>query len=442
MFQFGPLDQGYWPDGILTPPTDEAIRYDLEFLKTIGCNMVRVHVKTHPERWYYWADRLGLLVWQDMICLPKYGQTVTKEASAQWQTELERMMDWLGNHPSIIMWVPFNEGWGQHDTERFAALVAERDGTRLVNSASGWADVGVGDTLDHHDYSFYSSIALQQYAGGRAVVLGEAGGFNMVVPGHTWHGDKEPSTTLDYADDGGRPTVATADEMLEVFATWVDNLRCLNAFGGLDAVVYTQITDVEHELNGFLTYDRQAPKTDPRKWGEVIRRLYRPPELKTVVPAGAAWKVTTKVPPAGGKRAKDAPEPVPAWARPGFDDAGWQTGAAPFASEKADGLPPVGTVTGAPQYALRRTFTLERVPAKPVLHLVTTRQCRIFINGREFRNVVNQGRGPQLVDVCAIAFRPEERSLLKEGENTIAVLVPQAKGPNYFDLAVVDVVEP
>ena len=440
VFQFGPLDQGYWPDGILTPPTDEAIRHDLEFLKTIGCNMVRVHVKSHPERWYYWADRIGLLVWQDMTCLPKYGQTVTPEASLQWQTELLAMIDWLRNHPAIVMWVPFNEGWGQHETERFARLVAEHDPTRLVNSVSGWADCGVGDTLDHHDYSFYSSMALQRYAGGRAVVLGEAGGFNMVVPEHTWHGDKEPSSTLNYADDGGRPTVATTDEMHDVFACWVDNLRCLNVVGGLNAVVYTQMSDVEHELNGFLTYDRKAPKTAPKAWGEVIRRLYRRPQLEAIVDNGAEWKYRTK-PPEGRPKANQ-PAAVPAWAEPAFDDAAWQTGKAPFASQPADDLPPVGTVCKAPGYTLRRTVTLDAVPAKPALVLALSRACRIYINGRLFRSVVNRGRGPQQVDVCTIVLRPEERAWLSKGENCLAVDVPRGKGPNFFEVTVVDVVDP
>jgi len=441
VFQFGPLDQGYWPDGILTPPTDEAIRYDLQFLKTIGCNMVRVHVKSHPERWYYWADRLGLLVWQDMICLPKYGQTVTEEASEQWQAELVRMMDWLRNHPSIIMWVPFNEGWGQHDTERVARLIADHDPTRLVNNASGWTDCGVGDILDHHDYSFYSGIAMQRYAGGRAVLLGEAGGFNMVVPRHTWHGKERPSSNLDYHNDGGRPTVATADEMLDVFDCWVDNLRCLNAAAGLNAVVYTQITDVEHELNGFLTYDRRVPKTDPERWGKVVRRLYRPPELKTLVAGGGEWKYTGQ-PPASAKKGRKGPlEPVPAWARPGFDDSGWKTGKAPFAAQRDDDLPPVGTVCESPHVFLRRTFTLDRVPAKPALVLTLTRACRVFINGRLFRNVFNRGRGPQQADVCTIVLRPQERGWLRQGENVLAVLVQKAKGPNYFDASLVEVVE-
>ncbi len=440
IFQFGPLDQGYWPDGILTPPTDAAIRYDLAFLKTIGCNMVRVHVKSHPERWYYWADRMGLLVWQDMVCLPKYGQTVTPEASAQWQTELVRMMDWLRNHPSIIMWVPFNEGWGQHDTERFARLVAKRDPTRLVNNASGWTDRGVGDVLDHHDYSFYSSIAMQRYAGGRAVLLGEAGGFNRVVPGHTWHGKKRPGSNLDYRNDGGRPTVTTADEIYDVFDCWVDTLRCLNAAAGLNAVVYTQITDVEHELNGFLTYDRRVPKTDPARWGKVIRRLYRPPELKPLVAAGGEWRYTGQPPAAKGRKAGS--DTVPGWATPGFDASGWKTGKAPFATQTGDDLPPVGTACASAPYFLRRRFTLDRVPAKPALRLLLTKRCRVFINGRLFRNVFNRGRGPQQADVCTIVLRPAERKWLTRGDNTLAVHVQKAKGPDVFDAALLEVVEP
>ena len=132
IFQFGPLDQGYWPDGILTPPSDEAMAYDLEYLKKANINMIRVHIKTHPDRWYYHADRLGILVWQDMICMPKYGHTVTPEASEQWLKEFHGMIDWLYNHPSVTQWIVFNEAWGQHDTERITENIMAYDTTRIV----------------------------------------------------------------------------------------------------------------------------------------------------------------------------------------------------------------------------------------------------------------------------------------------------------------------
>lgn len=155
IFQYGPLDQGYWPDGVLTPPGDEAAAFDLEYLKQIGANMIRVHIKTHPDRWYYHADRLGILVWQDMICMPKYGQTVTEAASGQWAAEFKNMVDWLYNHPSVVLWVVFNEAWGQHDTEKHTQWIASYDPSRIVTCTSGWFDAPAGNTVDMHDYTFY-----------------------------------------------------------------------------------------------------------------------------------------------------------------------------------------------------------------------------------------------------------------------------------------------
>ncbi len=148
LFQYGLLDQGWWPDGLYTAPTDEALRYDLEATQRMGFNMARKHVKVEPARWYWHADRLGLLVWQDMPS----ADNETVASREQFSVELRRMVDALRNHPSIVMWVPFNEGWGQHDTERTTTWLAAYDPTRLVNSATGWTDKGVGDVVDEHAY--------------------------------------------------------------------------------------------------------------------------------------------------------------------------------------------------------------------------------------------------------------------------------------------------
>ena len=148
VMQVGPLDQGFWPDGIYTAPTDEALRSDIEMEKKLGFNMVRKHVKVEPDRWYYWADKLGLMVWQDMPS----GNNKTDESRKQFETELEKLIETHHNHPSIIMWVVFNEGWGQYDTERLTAWVKKLDPTRLVNNASGWTDKKAGDVLDIHHY--------------------------------------------------------------------------------------------------------------------------------------------------------------------------------------------------------------------------------------------------------------------------------------------------
>ncbi|MBN2296256.1 MAG: glycoside hydrolase family 2, partial [Pirellulales bacterium] len=148
IFQVGTLDQGFWPDGLNAPPSDEAMRYDLEVTKRLGFNMVRKHVKVEPRRWYYWCDKLGLLVWQDMPS----GDNKTPESKKQFERELLRMVEGLRNHPSIIVWVPFNEGWGQHDTAHYVDLLKKTDPSRLVNNASGWTDKKVGDIHDIHKY--------------------------------------------------------------------------------------------------------------------------------------------------------------------------------------------------------------------------------------------------------------------------------------------------
>ncbi|MHC4425067.1 MAG: glycoside hydrolase family 2 protein, partial [Planctomycetota bacterium] len=158
LFQFGPLDQGWWPDGLYTAPTDDALKYDIEVLKKLGCNMLRKHVKIEPDRLYYWCDKLGLMVWQDMPSGDKYigGNDPdiqrSPESARQFEAELKAMIVTFYNHPSIVMWVPYNEGWGQWDTPRIVDLIKKLDPTRLVNNTSGWTDRGVGDVHDIHSY--------------------------------------------------------------------------------------------------------------------------------------------------------------------------------------------------------------------------------------------------------------------------------------------------
>ena len=193
-FQFGPLDQGFWPDGLYTAPTDEALRYDIEMTKKLGFNMARKHVKVEPDRWYYWCDKLGLLVWQDMPSGDKFigGKDPDITRSPESAKEYEHRADGAGrrarvNHPCIVMWVPFNEGWGQWDTPRVVELIKKLDPTRLVDNASGWTDRGVGDVNDMHKYPGPASPEPEQK---RAVVLGEFGGLGLPVRGHTWQSEK------------------------------------------------------------------------------------------------------------------------------------------------------------------------------------------------------------------------------------------------------------
>ena len=270
LFQYGPLDQGFWPDGIFTAPTDEALRYDIEITKALGFNMARKHVKVEPDRWYYWADKLGLLVWQDM---PGSGvgdnktDTIRKgrEADAQqFETEMKAMITNLRSHPSIVMWVPFNEGWGQYDTPRICKMVKELDPSRLVNNASGWTDRKAGDVIDMHNYPGPGVPKLEE---GRAAVLGEFGGLGLPVKGHSWQDEK----------NWGYRSFKTSEELTEAYLGLMTKLHALTGEGGLCAAVYTQTTDCEIEVNGLLTYDRALVKLDQAAITAAALKLYTPP---------------------------------------------------------------------------------------------------------------------------------------------------------------------
>jgi hypothetical protein len=440
IFQVGPLDQGYWPDGILSPATDRAAKYDLEYLKKIGCNMVRVHVTAHPDRWYYWADKLGLLVWQDMVCMPKYGQTVDDAAAKQWQAEFGAMIDWLHDHPSIIQWVAFNEGWGQHDTVRYTEWIKQIDPSRLVINASGWADENCGDIWDVHDYTFYPAVVLQNDANGRAVLLGEAGGHNLSTEGHTWY-EREATERIDYTNELGRMTFGTPTKMADGYEFWIKGLRCLNAGAGCGAVVYTQITDVEHELNGWLTYDRKVSKIAPERLRRMHLKLYDPPELVAVLGPGGQWKYTEKAVTKPKRRARKGPMDFGGdWIRSDFDDSSWKQGRAPFghADRPTDAT---RTEVSSKVLYLRRDFELRAVPPEPVLTVTGRQNCHVYLNGKLLRKIRMNSRPRQNSKISYIPLRPDEISYLKEGTNTLAVAVVNVDREIRFDLSLVEMRE-
>ena len=254
-FQFGPLDQGFWPDGIYTAPTDEALRYDIEMTKKLGFNLARKHVKVEPDRWYYWCDKLGLLVWQDMPSGDKFigpkdpDITRTPESAKEFEQELKALGEGRANHPCIVMWVPYNEGWGQWDTARVVEKIKQLDPTRLVDDASGWTDRGVGDVHDMHKYPGPGSPEPEA---DRAVVLGEFGGLGLPVHGHTWQSEK----------NWGYRSFADAQALTTAYVDLIAKLFPLIEAKGLSAAVYTQTTDVEVEVNGLMTYDRALVKMD------------------------------------------------------------------------------------------------------------------------------------------------------------------------------------
>ncbi len=257
IFQIGTLDQGFWPDGIYTAPTDAAMLYDLEVTKKLGFNMVRKHVKVEPDRWYYDCDKLGLLVWQDMPGAYLGNRT---EADKKWfEHELRRMILTHANHPCIVQWVLFNEGWGQFDTVRLTAVIKQLDPTRLVDDASGWTDKKVGDIVDRHKYP---APVVPELEKNRAAVQGEFGGLGLFVDGHTW-------AKKSWGYQGMADRKALTARYVELMGKAIE----LEKNSGLTAAVYTQTTDVETECNGLMTYDREILKPDADAVAAANRRL-------------------------------------------------------------------------------------------------------------------------------------------------------------------------
>jgi hypothetical protein len=264
VFQVGPLDQGWWPDGLYTAPTDEALRSDIVAMKALGFNMVRKHIKVESPRWYYWADKLGLPVWQDM---PSGWNDVPKAREA-FVTELRQMIDGRRNSPSIVVWVPFNEKWGQFDTPRIVSIIQQLDRSRLINDVSGWQHEEVGDIIDVHRYQGPQAMYGEK---GRIALVGEFGGLGYKVPGHAWAGDS-------WGYGGLFPSTAALQDRYDLLLKRVYHDRDTH---GIGAAVYTQLTDVEVELNGFYTYDRAVLKFDTARVA-AVNRGYAPyvlPEL-------------------------------------------------------------------------------------------------------------------------------------------------------------------
>ena len=281
-FQRGLLDQGYYCDGGLTAPTEDAMVYDIVKMKELGFNMLRKHIKVEPARWYYHCDRLGMLVWQDMVSGGKwigdfYAGVVPNvlgacprltpftvrdhrykrfsrenpQARADYETELREMIDTLYNVVSIYCWVPFNEGWGQFDAVRIAESVKAQDPTRIVDHASGWYDQGAGDVMSMHKYIFPIPKIRPDH---RAFVVSEFGGYSLVLDDHVWNKRK----SFGYMMFRSRQTLTAAYEKL--FRKQI--LPLIPQY--LSAFIYTQVSDVEFEVNGILTYDRKVVKIDEK----------------------------------------------------------------------------------------------------------------------------------------------------------------------------------
>jgi len=418
-FMVGPLDQGFWPDGLYTAPTDEALKYDIEVTKKLGFNMARKHVKVEPERWYYWCDKLGLLVWQDM---PSGDKSIrdkepdlkrTPESAKQYETELKAMIDGLRNHPCIVMWVVFNEGWGQFDTARITKLAKEYDPTRLVNCASGWNDhAGVGDV---HDIHVYPGPGAPKPEEKRAGVLGEFGGLGLPFKEHMWE-----------AKSWSYQGTSSSAELTRKYERLLQRVYELKEKSGLSAAVYTQTTDVETEINGLMTYDRAVIKMEVERAAAANRGDFsRMPKVRVVVPTsqekGIAWRYNFDKP-------KDG------WEKPGFDDADWKEGPGGFGTEGTPGAV-VRTTWNTADIWIRREFTLPEGKTDNLwLNVHHDEDVEIYLNG------VLAAKVPRYVtDYTEITISPEARATLKPGKNTFAAHCHQTTGGQYIDVGLVEI---
>ena len=408
-FMIGPLDQGFWPDGLYTAPTDKALRYDVEMTKRLGFNLIRKHVKVEPARWYRHCDELGMLVWQDMPSGDKYiggadpDVDRTPESASQFEAELTGVVRLLENQPCVVAWVPFNEGWGQFDTARMVSFLRRLDPTRLVNSVSGWTDRGVGDMHDIHAYPGPGSPAPEAR---RAAVLGEFGGLGLMVKGHTWKGDGWGYRSMD-------SPAALDDALVEL----LQQTHGLRAYPGLSAAVYTQTTDVESEINGLMTYDRGVLKVDEKRIAAAVKAVAGPlPTVAVLVPTSQVerqmWRSSTQ-------------KPADGWEDAGFNDRAWSQGPGGFGTAGTPGAA-IGTEWATGDIWLRRTFTLAEA-AGTGLHLLIhhDEDAEVFIDGKLAASLPGYTTGYTLVPIP---------TRLSAGDHTLAVHCHQTTGGQFIDV--------
>jgi hypothetical protein len=341
------------------------------------------------------------------------GDNKGPDAETNFRRELQAMVDSLRNHPSIIMWVPFNEGWGQHATDQYVQWLKKYDQTRLVNNASGWTDMKVGDVVDLHAYP---GPGIPPFEDQRSRLLGEFGGLGLPVEGHTWVGK----------GNWGYRSFTSAEDLNEAYRDLLDQLR-LHIADGLSAAIYTQTTDVEIEVNGVMTYDRAQVKLSPESIA-ANRTVYgKLPTIRHLMEAAdrrvQPWKYTTTT-------------PSQQWFAREFDDTAWTDGKAGF-GVKNNHFAPVGTEWKSADIWLRRTFELP--PAKlvnPHLRVYHDDEVRIYVNGVLAAEVPGANQSWAYVPVSDAA-----RAALQPGKNTIAVHAHQNRGGQFVDVGLVDVLE-
>ncbi len=439
IFQVGPLDQNYWPGGGFTPPSEEAMLWEAEYLKEIGCNMVRLHIKKNPDRYYYNCDKLGLLVWQDFISGPKKDLNPEPEEAAAWLGEQKKLMANLHNHPSIVLWITFNEGWGQHDTEEIFKWTREQDSTRLITLSSGWNDIpGLGDIRDLHDYTMRPSIPVSETES-RVLVIGEGGGFASALPEHNWTGranetgeiknplfggfNPEIPRDTEFSHDLFRPTFTTGKPFEKQYERFIENLILLKNTG-LNALIYTQLTDMKLEENGWLTFDRKVSKIDKKALNRIHSKLITEVYPQTIILGRSkaennSWELA-KIPfPAEDKNNRDI---FSISETPEFNSLEWIKGSAPFTNKPGD-----NEWTGKEQLLVKNEFEIKDLSNSHSVRIYTDLDgkspwmySRIYINGEFIADEIIRQKMPES-RMAEVIVPKEKEHILKKGKNSIII---------------------
>lgn len=424
-FHYGVLDQGYWPDGVYTAPTDEALKFDLVKTKEFGMNMSRKHIKVEPARWYYHCDKMGLLVWQD-IPNPGFGENgkiMGEDLSIRdnFHDEMVRIMKSLENHPSIVLWTVYNESWGQPDektSKRSVDIARETDPYRLISIASGWNDAEYGDIKDTHWYP--QPNVLPNPVNKRASVCGEYGGITLLVDGHRWIGGSDMKYTQVYS----------AGELKNTFVDFVNQILGLQA-NGLCAAVYTQITDVEDEENGLITYDRKVVKVDEKQLAEVSKAVQRNITHTSVpvIPVSQAGNMVSTWKYYSSDKALASNE----WKDIQFADGAWREGQAGFGNGGLQGAS-MNTKWDKAFIYMRTWQNFNNLKSgdmdKLQMQVFHDEDCEIYINGilaASLKGFTNR--------YAFVEISKEAKTSIKLGQrNLIAVKCENKEGNQFVDL--------
>ncbi|WP_282592616.1 glycoside hydrolase family 2 protein [Gaoshiqia sediminis] len=426
-FHYGFLDQGYWPDGIYTAPTDEALQFDIIKSKQFDMNMARKHIKVEPARWYYHCDKMGILVWQDIPNpgFGKNGNILGEHTSIRdnFHDEMVRIMESLHNHPSVVLWTVYNESWGQPNEEtsqQGVDIARKQDPSRLISIASGWNDSEYGDIKDTHWYP--EPNMLPNKMNKRASVCGEYGGITLLVDNHRWIGGSNMKYTQVYS----------SEELTERFIKYIDMVKELQATG-LCAAVYTQLTDVEDEENGMMTYDRKVIKVNDKQLAKIRNTIEQTRETASQIKPVMKISQTIDVNNEWKYLMKNSPLESDSWKEPAFSDSSWKTGEAGF----GQGIHKeylINTEWNTSYIYLRKEVEFENITAGELknlkLHLFYDEDCDIYINGILASSLTGYSTRYTYADLNNEALK----SIQPGKKNLVAVRCKQTAGSQFIDI--------